>query len=281
MKLRMMVWLAAAVCTASSWLGAAEKAEDVFRAGEARLASGDLQGALQQFAKAVRADQTNQDYRQHYAMVRQVLMMRDSLPKEKDAAQWEYMARALHTFYIGNGLYADALAIDQQMHAKLNPASSALLLAETQLAMNKPAEAAAVLGGLPAERHDSTTRAIHGLALARQGKMAEAKRVAQSVQLASDAGPGAIYAVARCNAAVGNLDPACRMRVRCFESSPPSRLEGFKQHAKTSPEFAALTSHAGFAAALQTGSKVAESQCSGGSSCATCPMRGKCASGAQ
>jgi len=281
MRWRVIVWLAVTVCIAPSWVGAAEKAEDAFRAGEARLASGDLPGALQQFAAAVRADQTNQDYRQHYAMLRQVLMMRDSLPKEKNLAQWEYMARALHTFYISNGLYGDALAIDREMHAKLNTASSALLLAETQLAMNKPAEAADVLGKLPADKHDSTTRAIHSLALARQGKLAEAKQAAQSVQLTSNAGPGAIYAAARCYAAVGNADQACQMLVRCFESSPPSRLEGFKSHARTSPEFAALASHAEFASALKTESKIPESKCSGGSSCAGCPMRGKCASGAQ
>ncbi len=281
MKLRVIAWLVVTVGTMPSWVGAAEKAADVFRAGETQLASGDLQGALQQFAKAARADQANQDYRQHYAMVRQVLTMRDSLPKEKDAAQWEYMARALHTFYISNGLYRDALAIDQQMHAKLNTASSAVLLAETQLAMNKPGEAAEVLAGLAADKHDSTTLAIRSLALARQGKVDEAKQVAQSIQVAGDAGPGAVYATARCYAAVGNTEQACQMLVRCFESSPPSRLEGFKQHAKTSPEFAGLTSNAGFAAALQTESKVSESKCSGGSSCANCPMRGKCASGGQ
>ncbi len=146
--------------------------------------------------------------------------------------------------------------------------------------MNTPAEATAVLGGLASGKHDSTTRAIQGLALARQGKVDEAKQVAQTVRLTSDAGPGAVYAAARCYAAIGNAEQACQMLVRCFESSPPSRLEGFKQHAKTSPEFAALASQAGFAAALQTESRVPESKCSGGSSCASCPMRGKCASGA-
>ncbi len=279
MRLRVLVWLS--VCVAPGWIAAAEKAEDAFRAGETRLAAGDLPGALQQFAAAVRADQTNQDYRQQYAMVRQVVMMRNSLPKEKNLAQWEYMARALHSFYISNRLHGEALAVAEQMHAKLNIGSSALLLAETQLAMNKPAEAAEVLGGLAADKHDSTTRSIHSLALARQGKVAEAKTTAQSVQLAGNAGPGAIYAAARCYAALGNAEQACRMLVRCFEASAPSRLEGFKSHARTSPEFAALASRADFTAALRTESKVPESKCSGGSSCAGCPMRGKCASGAQ
>jgi thioredoxin-like negative regulator of GroEL len=263
----------------SGWVGAAEKAEDVFRTGEARLASGDLQGALQQFAKAARADQSNQEYVQHYAMVRQVVMMRDSLPKEKDLAQWEYKARALHTFYLNNGLYADALKVDQQLHAKLNTGASALLLAETQLAMNKPAEAAEVLAALAADKHTVATKSLHGLAVARQGKPEEARKIAQAIQLTSDEGPGAVYAAARLHAAIGDNEEACRMLVRCFESSAPSRLAGFKQHAKTSPEFASLAADAGFVAALQTESKVPESKCSGGSSCATCPMRGKCASG--
>jgi len=45
-----------------------------------------------------------------------------------------------------------------------------------------------VLGGLASGKHDSTTRAIQGLALARQGKVDEAKQVAQTVRLTSDAG---------------------------------------------------------------------------------------------
>jgi tetratricopeptide (TPR) repeat protein len=264
---------------ASGWTVAAEKAEDLFRAGEAGLASGDLQEALQQFARAARVEPSNQDYLQHYTMIRQVLMIRDSLPKEKDASQWAYKARALHTFYINNRLYSDALEVDQQLHAKLNNGLSALLLAETQLAMNKPAEAADMLAALAADEHTVATTSLHGLALARQGKLEDAQKIAESIQLTSDEEPGAIYAVARLHAAIGDREQACRLLVRCFESLAPSRLAWFKQHVKASPEFAALANDPALVAALQTESNVPESKCSGGSSCANCPHRGKCASG--
>jgi tetratricopeptide (TPR) repeat protein len=262
----------------ASWVGAADKGADLFRAGESRLTSGDLQGALQQFGQAVRADQSNQQYVQQYAMLRQVLMMRDSLPKEKDLAQWEHKARALHSFYLSKGLYGEAVKIDQQLHAKVNTGATALLLAETQVAMNRPAEAARVLADLAPEKHTLATRSLHGLALARQGNTEEAKKIAQSIQVADSDGPGAVYAAARLYAALGDNEQACRLLVRCFESAAPSSLEGFKRHAQASPEFAGLAGDTKFTAALQTASKVPESACSGGSSCATCPMRGKCAS---
>jgi len=258
---------------------AAEHGGDLFRAGEARLASGDLPGALQQFAAAVRADSSNQRYVQQYAMVRQVLMMRAALPKEKDLANWEYKARALHTFYLNHGLYADALDIGAQLHAKLNDGASALLLAETQLAMNRPADAADVLAALSGDKHTVATKALHGLAAARQGKRDDAQKIAQTIQLTSNEGSGVVYAVARLHAAIGDGDQACRLLVRCFESSAPSRLAGFKQHAQTSPEFSGLAGDPRLVAALQTMSKVSESACSGGSSCGSCPMRSKCAPG--
>jgi hypothetical protein len=258
---------------------AAEQGADLFRAGETQLASGDLPGALQQFAGAVRADPANQRYMQQYAMLRQVLMMRASLPKETVPAQWEYKARALHTFFVNHGLYADALEVGRQLHSKLNNGSSALLLAETQLAMNQPADAAEVLAALPTAKHTVATKALHGLAAARQGKPDEAKRIAQTIQLTSAEGPGAVYAVARLQAAIDDGEQACQLLVRCFESAAPSRLAGFKQHAQTSPEFSGLAGDARFVAALRTASKVSESACSGGTSCASCPMRSKCASG--
>jgi len=268
------------VAGGASWVGAAEKGTDLFRAGESRLAAGDLQGALQQFGQAARADQSNQQYVQQYAMLRQVLAMRDSLPKENDAAQWEYKARALHAFYLSKGLYGEAVKIDQQLHAKVNTGATALLLAETQVAMNRPAEAAQVLADLAAEKQTLATRSLHGLALARQGHAEEAQKIAQAIQVSDSDGPGAVYAAARLYAAIGDREQACRLLVRCFESASPSSLAGFKQHAQASPEFAGLAGDAKFAAALQTASKVPESACSGGSSCATCPMRGKCASAA-
>ena len=114
--------------------------------------------------------------------------------------------------------------------------------------------------------------------MARQGKTDEARQIAKAIELGTDSGPGMTYSLARLQAALGNTDEAIGLLKRCFESIAPSQLDGYKQHAKLSPEFSKLVSTAGFAQVLETKSKVAESPCSGGSRCSNCPMRGNCPS---
>jgi len=256
----------------------ADSAEQVFANGEKLLAKADFDGALKAFAQAAKADRSKPEYLQHYAMVNQVVTLRKRLATEQDPTQWEYVARGLHAFYIGQGLYTEALPLDRQIHERLNTAYSAALLAETQLVLNRNAEAAEVLAALPAAKQTPGTRALHALALVRQDKMEAARDIAQKIELGTDAGPGMIYSVARLQAALGNADAALGLLKRCFEGVAPSQLDGFKNHARLSPEFSKLASTAAFAQVLEAKSKVAESPCSGGTRCSNCPMRGQCPS---
>jgi len=259
----------------------ADSAEQVFASGEKLLAKADFDGALKAFAQAAKTDRTKPEYLQHYAMTNQIVGLRKRLATEQDAGQWEYVARGLHAFYVGQSLYAEALPLDRQIHERVNTAHSATLLAETQLVLNRNAEAAEVLATLEASKHTPGTRALQGLALARQGKTDEAEQIAKTIELGADSGPSMTYSLARLQAALGNADEAIGLLKRCFESIAPSQLDGYKQHAKLSPEFTKLVSTAGFAQVLETKSKVAESPCSGGSRCSNCPMRGNCPSSQQ
>lgn len=273
---RVVVVLALALVATWPQRVRADSAEQAFAKGEALLAKADFEGAARAFAQAARADRNKPEYLQHYTLVNRIVELRRQLAAERDVAQWEYLARGLHTFYISQGLYPEALALDEQIHRRVNSAQSATMLAETQLAMHKNAEAAGVLAALAPAKQTPTTQALQGLALVRQGQAAEASRLAAQIQLPADAGPGMIYSVARLQAATGNSDAALKLLQRCFESVAPSQLEGFKAHARQSPEFASQVSTAAFAKVLETQSKVAESKCSGGSRCSNCPMRGKC-----
>ncbi len=114
-----------AVLTVHTGAVQAESAQEFFAAGKASLAKADFQGALRAFANAARRDQENQEYLQQYAMVRQVIALRQRLDTERDDARWEYIARGLHSFYVSNGLLSEALPLDEQRHARLNTTSSA------------------------------------------------------------------------------------------------------------------------------------------------------------
>jgi Flp pilus assembly protein TadD len=251
-------------------------AQQTFEQGKKLVQQGDFEGAMQAFAAAARADRSNADYLQSYALVRQVIMIQNELEKPIDLRRWEQLARALHSYYISEALYDHALKLDRRIHKRVNNASSAALLAETQLAMDLNEEAVEVLSNLPADRTSVVTESLEGIALARLGRKADAAKHAKSVELSDAHGPGVLYCVARLQAATGDATQATTLLRRCFEQVPPSRLVAFKEHAKAAPEFAALANTPEFEQSLATKSRVKESSCSGGSSCAGCPMRNKC-----
>jgi len=278
-----IVRLSAALLVIAAWtmpaMARAESAEQSAARGKALLAQGDLEAAMAAYGAAARADEGNRAYVQQYTVVRRMIQVRKRLRAEKDPERWQYLARALHAFYISQGIYTKALELDEQIHARLGTAASAVALAETQLAMELNAEAAKTLSALGPERATATTRALLGVALARDGKMDEARRLAAGVKVPEKAGPRMVYSAARLQGATGNADEALKLLAHCFTSAAPSLLEGYKAHARQCPEFAALASTVAFADVLKTESAVPESKCSGGSGCANCPMRGKCGHG--
>ena len=254
-------------------------AKKAFEQGKVLVSQGDFEGAMQAFSMAARADRSNVEYLQNFSLVRQVIMIQNALAKEENDERWEYYARALHTYYVSENLYDLALELDKQIHERIKTAGSAALLAETQLAMNKNAEAVELLAKLPADKTSVVTESLEGIALARLGRKDDALKHASLAKPSDDDGPGVVYCVARLQAATGDTRQASALLTRCFEQIPPSQLEGFKMHAKATPEFVSLAGTPEFQQALKTESKVQESSCSGGSSCAGCPMRGKCSQG--
>lgn len=254
-----------------------ESASEAFARGKSLLEKSDFDAALRAFAAAARGDLDNDSYRQQYSLVRRIIDLRKQMDAEKDPERWEYTARALHAFYLDQGLHSQAVGVARKIHEKIGTAASGTMLAETELALNRNADAEKTLASLDRGGHSTpATRALWGVALARLGKAGEAKKLAAAVALAADAGPQLTYSYARLQAATGNADAALAALEKCFQSLPPSRLENFKEHAKLCPDFAVMASTAGFAKVLQTESQVAESACSGGSGCAGCPMRNKC-----
>lgn len=257
---------------------AAQDAAAEFRQGHDRLAAGDLRGALQSYVAAVKADRANQEYLQQYLMVRQAITLQAAMSDRQDLAEWETKAQALRSFFVMQGLPAQTLPIDREIFARLKTADAAVQLADTLLQLDQFGEAEQVLKSLDAGRSTLGSRALLAIALARQNKMDDARRVGASVAIPTSGtvDPGTLYLLARMRAALGETDVAIGLLKRSFESVPPSRLDDLKTHAKSCADFGSASSGASFAAVLKTQSKVAESKCSGGSSCASCPMRGGC-----
>jgi hypothetical protein len=273
---RTVIGFMTATVLAYSAVARAETAAESFANGEKLLMKGEFEKALQSYAAAARTERNNQEYMQHHAMVRRIVDLRSRLDVERKQQQWEYIARALRAFYVNERLYPELLKLDQAIHKRLNSAESASMLAETQLAIDQNANAVQTLSALGASQRTVMTQLLLGIAAARTGKTDEAKRIAEKVNLPKDAGPGITYTAARLQAAIGDSAKAMVLLKKSFEGTLPSLLDGFKSHAKTCPEFASIVSIPEFADVMKTESKVPESKCSGGKSCAGCPMSGKC-----
>jgi len=273
----MLPVLAFACCV----IGHAAQASDTdtaaarFAQGAAALQKGHFQAAMVDYAAAARAEPANEHYRQQHALLRRILQMRDQLEQETDSEKWEAGALALRSFYHDNGVSDELLALDRRAHARLNTADSAARLADTQLARGDNGAAVDLLGALDESRQSDRTRVLLGIALARTGRLEEAKVIAGKVNPAG-AGPGMLYDVARLRALIGNKEGAMVALTACFEQTRPGRLAAFKDLARADADLAGIVQHEGFAKVLATASKIKESSCSGGESCAKCPSRGKC-----
>ena len=268
--------LTALILLASLTSSRAETGQEAYSRGKADLKKANFNQALQAFAAAVRSDRENPDYLQHYLMVRQVVDLRKRLEGEKDSEQWEYMARGLRSFYLREGILPEAVAISQQMHARENSTTSAALLADLLLLTDRDAQTIKMLTALAPDKTSAATQSHLGLALARTGKVQQARDIARAVSLPENASPGLSYVMARLSALTGDTTRALGLLTKAFESMPPSRLDAFKAQVGACPDLAVLAATPQFARVLETKSRVAESPCSGGSNCSSCPMRGKC-----
>jgi tetratricopeptide (TPR) repeat protein len=244
--------------------------------GKTLLAKGDYDGALAAYAAATRALPGDQEYRDQYSTLRRIVQLRARLRIEKEPQQWEYIARALHNLYVGHGRLGEAASLARELHTRVKAESSAILLAETELNLNRNAVAAEVLTSLDKGKSTAASRVLLAIALARQGKMDLAREVTRSVSAADSTDPGMTYMMARLYALIGNSVEATASLSRCLESLPRSRQDGVKNHARQCSDFANVVGSPEFKQALNAESKVGESECSGGSGCGNCPMRGGC-----
>jgi tetratricopeptide (TPR) repeat protein len=281
MKIRAPYGILSVVIVAASCLpvlaGLAEDAARAFADGKALLAKGEYDAALKAYADAAKADPKNEEYRQQHALLRRVIKMRQEVQDEKDAAKLESTAMALRAFYYESNLYRQALDLDKLVHSKRSTPDSLARLAETQLQLDMNADAAALLGTVDDPKATPQTRLLLGIALARLGKLDDAKTLARKCPKPDELGPGLLFDLARLQALIGDRNKATALLIRCFESTPPSRLEAFKASAKECKDLGALVASAAeFDQIMRTQSKVKESACSTGADCSKCPSKASC-----
>jgi hypothetical protein len=246
--------------------------------GKTLLEKGDLMGAYKSLVAAAQAAPGNAEYKKDAMALKRALSIRKYLEMNKPDAKWTKLAISLHVYFLRNNVYSEALAHGRMVHEKLGNAESAAILAEVLLEMDKNAEAVQMLRALDKKHVNHETQVCLGIALARDGKKDEAKRVAAEWPAPEKAGVGVLIDYARLDVLLDRQATALQTLTGCMEMAPPSQQELIKKYIVECKDFAPIVAHADFAKVMATKSKVSESGCSGGSSCGSCPSRGSCGS---
>lgn len=249
-----------------------------YEQGSALLAKGDLEGALAAFAEALKAPGAKPEYRTTFLRVRAVLKMQSAIAGERDREKWWKMAARLRNFYYNLRLYEKLLGLAREMHERKPSASTATLVADALLILDRNAEAEKTLAGVEPSKLSQQGRVLLGVAKARQkAKIDEAKTILDGLDVTGNLSPRFLLDVARLEVLCGDIDGAMATLTTAFEKTSPKGIKGFKAFAKSAPDFSRVPAER-FLKVLETESKVTASSCSGGSSCGSCPKRGSCGS---
>jgi len=257
--------------------GASADSDQRFAAGERMLAEGNFHAALEAWDAAAQADRANLDLQQQFAVLRQVVQLRDVIKTETDPQRYETITSALRAFYYEHGLYAEALPLDRQRHERGPSAESAAPLAETLLELGRDAEASAALTSFAGPDAPPAARILGGIAFARQGRVDEARAVAAALALPDGTPAQTLFHAARLQALAGDAQAAVALLTRALQATAPSAQAARCSYVRACPDFASLAATPGFAGALETASKVSESKCSQAPSCGGCPRAKACA----
>ena len=200
-----------------------------FAKGQALLKTGAIQDALQAFATAARAPDARDEYKQQFMLVRNVLNMRQALAVQDDPAKWNKIAVRLRNFYYTLRLYEDLYKLASKMHERNPSASSAVLMADALLCLNRNEEAEKALRSVDGSKLNLHAKTLLGLALARQKKMDEARAIVAGIKMPEQVSPRFLLDVARVKVLVGDVDGGLADLTTAFErtnakgSAPASR----------------------------------------------------------
>lgn len=238
----------------------------------------DYKAALMAYAKAARANPTETYYRSQFALLRSVGKMQAAMGTEPVAEKWQGYAEAVRNYLYGKGFYQAALTVDTAGYEKFNDVSHGSKKLETLLMLNKNDEAATLAQGLEATETSTRLATLKPVALARAGQVTQAVAAVEKLTINADKDPYALFDLARISQAAGKQDEAYSYLKLFLEHTVPSEMATSRNMINLCEDFSALHDQEAYVTVLATESKVEQSDCSGGSSCGSCSLKGKCSS---
>lgn len=252
----------------------AQDAQENFLKGQELLKQSNFEEALKCFEKAWKLDKSKESYKREYMLLRQVIKVRQYLPKESNQEKWASMAYSLYTYYTQCKAYDEMIAIAKEIHEKVSNDDSFLLVAETYILTQKNKEAIQWIS--PAKPLSPFLNILYAIALARTGEIEESKKIYGELAKKDQKNVFYIFYKASLESLIGYKETALKTLAVCFKYTPSAQLGLLQERAMEFPDFKALHQDQAFKEVMKIRSMVPESSCSEGKDCSTCPSRSKC-----
>lgn len=268
------------------------KTTDVASQADALFKQGKIQEAHDAFAAAAKANPDDAELARRAKLLGRVLELEGMVASEDAGPDWERMVCSLHAFYHRSELPANALKVDELAHKKADSTTTAGLVLESMLELNKNAEALKFAEKLREGQFNDGNRIYRGIAQARLGKMEDVKTDLELEGMPKAKDAGVAYDLARLQALMGEKEMALATLKSSFETCPPRALAVLKGMAKDSKDLRALHGSEAFKKVMDTTSKVSadcgscggcdekkEGACSGGGCAEKKDCCGSCGGG--
>ncbi|MBP7050975.1 MAG: tetratricopeptide repeat protein [Phycisphaerae bacterium] len=241
----------------------------------------NYQAAVTAYAQAARANPAVQYYRDQFALLRSVAKMQAALASESVPEKWKAYADAVRVYHYSKGYYQAALKVDQAAQAKFNDPSVAIRKIETLLLVGQDGQAQPLVQSLsqaaPAAL-PARWQTLRAVVLSHTGQTDQALAAVANLQINAKTTPASLFDLARIYKASAKVDEALNCLRLFLEHTVPTEMATSRNMITLCADFRDLHDQEAFKTVLTTQSKVAQSGCTGGSSCSSCALKGKCSS---
>jgi tetratricopeptide (TPR) repeat protein len=230
--------------------------ETDYQHGLQLIRSGQLEESVLFFQKALRVEPDNDELQKEFNELRQIVKLRQKLPKEKNAIQWSIDAERLRRYYVKYRVVSEHLHLVLEIHRRIGSISHAIDVIDAFLMAEQYQEA------LDFTLSQKQPQQIFPLQIEKAriyyeaGEKEYARKIVRSIPLEKLNSPESLFRLAQIQSRTLQYASAIKSLKRCFELTPPNILPLIRKEAEKCAEFQSILSSSEFIEVLATRSLI-------------------------
>jgi tetratricopeptide (TPR) repeat protein len=230
--------------------------ETDYQRGLRLIQSGQLEEAVSFFQHALRLEPDNLQLQKEFNDLRQIVKLRQELPKEKNAIQWSIDAERLRRYYAKYQVVSEHLNLVLEVHRRVDSIAHAIDVIDTFLMAKQYQEALDFTLAQKQPQQIIPLQIEKARIYYEAGEKEYARKIVRSIPFEKLNVPESLFRLARIQSRTSQYASAVKSLKRCFELTPPNILPLIKKEAEKCAEFQSILSSSEFIEVLATRSLI-------------------------